>query len=122
MIRLREKDIEKLSIILQLPQYTIEKMAAMNLINDSLAVDMLMVYDWKKLKNTKKYTVKQILQAIMDEYQVSKTVLLVILSFLIPIVGFVLYFVKKSDEPEVAKNYLWAGLAGFILGTFMTCV
>ena len=47
MIRLREKDIEKLSIILQLPQYTIEKMAAMNLINDSLAVDMLMVYDWK---------------------------------------------------------------------------
>lgn len=73
MIRLREKDIEKLAIILQLPQYTIEKMAAMNLINDSLAVDMLMIYDWKKLKNTKKYTVKQILQAIMDEYQVSKT-------------------------------------------------
>lgn len=73
MIRLREKDIEKLSIILQLPQYTIEKMAAMNLINDSLAVDMLMVYDWKKLRSSKRYTVKQILQAIMDEYQVSKT-------------------------------------------------
>lgn len=73
MIRLREKDIEKLSIILELPQYAIEKMAAMNMINDALAVDMLVVYDWKKLKRDKKYTVKQILQALMDEYQVSKT-------------------------------------------------
>lgn len=45
MIRLREKDIEKLSIILELPQYAVEKMAAMNLIYDALAVDMLMVYD-----------------------------------------------------------------------------
>ena len=73
MIRLREKDIEKLSIILELPQYAVEKMAAMNLIYDALAVDLLMVYDWKKLKRSKKYTVKQILQALMDEYQVSKT-------------------------------------------------
>ncbi|MBE6305125.1 MAG: hypothetical protein E7082_04290 [Bacteroidales bacterium] len=58
---------------------------------------------------------------IMSEKSGSMNVLLVILSFLIPIVGFVLYFVKKSDEPEAAKNYLWAGLAGFILGTLMTC-
>lgn len=73
MIRLREKDIEKLSIILQLPQFAVEKMAAMNLINDALAVDMLVIYDWKRLKKNKKYTVKQILQALMDEYQVSRT-------------------------------------------------
>ena len=34
MIRLREKDIEKLSIILELPQYAVEKMAARNLMRD----------------------------------------------------------------------------------------
>lgn len=73
MIRLRDKDIEKLSTILQIPQYAVEKMAAMNLIHDPLAVDMLMVHDWHKLKRSRKYSVKQILKAIMDEYQVSKT-------------------------------------------------
>ena len=43
-------------------------------------------------------------------------IVLVILSFLIPIVGIVLYFVKKNEEPEAAQSYLWAGVAGFILG------
>lgn len=41
-------------------------------------------------------------------------VFIAILSFLIPIVGIVLYFVKKNDTLEVAKNYLYAGF-GFNL-------
>lgn len=49
-------------------------------------------------------------------------VLLVVLSFLFPIVGFVLYFVKKGNEPFTAKDYLWAGIAGFVLATLMTCI
>lgn len=41
---------------------------------------------------------------------------LLILSVLIPIVGYVLYFVKKDDDPEVAKNYLWGAIGGSIVG------
>lgn len=73
MIRLREKEIEKLSIILQLPQHNLEKVASMGLINEPVAIDMLVVYDWKKLKRDGKYTVKQIIQALMDEYQISRS-------------------------------------------------
>ena len=43
-------------------------------------------------------------------------ILLVILSFLIAIVGLVLFFVKKSEDAEAAQNYLYAGIAGFVLG------
>ena len=46
-------------------------------------------------------------------------VILVILSFLIPIVGIVLYFVKKNDEAEAAKSYLWAAVAGFVLALLL---
>ena len=44
---------------------------------------------------------------------------LLILSVLIPIVGFVLYFTKKNEEPDAAKNYLWSAVAGFIIGLFV---
>ena len=40
MIKLRNKDIEKLSTILQIPQYAIEKMAVMNLIHEAIAIDI----------------------------------------------------------------------------------
>lgn len=73
MIKLREKDLEKLSDILQIPYAATEKMSSMNLINDGLAIDLLIIHDWKTLKRSKKYSVKQILPAIMNEYQVSKS-------------------------------------------------
>lgn len=73
MIRLRDKDIEKLAIILDLPKFAIEKMAAMNLVHEGIAVDTLIAYDWKRLKKNKRYRVRQIIQALANEYQVSKT-------------------------------------------------
>lgn len=73
MIRLRQKEIDKLSIITQLPQHDIEKMLAMGLVNEPIAIDLLVVYDWKRLKKEKKYTVKQITQALMNEYDISRT-------------------------------------------------
>lgn len=41
--------------------------------------------------------------------------ILFFLSIFVPIVGFVLYFVKKEEEPISSKNYLWGGIAGFII-------
>ena len=52
MIKLREKDLEKLSDILQIPYAAIEKMSVMNLINDGLAIDLLIIHDWKTLKRS----------------------------------------------------------------------
>lgn len=44
---------------------------------------------------------------------------LAIISFLIPIVGVVLFFVKKNDDAEAAKSYLYAAIAGFVLGLIL---
>lgn len=40
----------------------------------------------------------------------------VVLSVLIPLIGYVLYFAKKEEQPDAAKNYLWAAIAGSIIG------
>lgn len=40
MIRLRNKEIEKLAALLQLPQFAVEKMASLGLINEAIAIDM----------------------------------------------------------------------------------
>ena len=42
--------------------------------------------------------------------------LVVILSVLIPLVGYILYFTKRDEQPDAAKGYLWAALAGSIIG------
>lgn len=38
-----------------------------------------------------------------------------IISFLIPIVGIILYFVKKNESPVYAKSCLTWGLIGFVV-------
>lgn len=45
--------------------------------------------------------------------------LLIILSVFLPIVGYVLYFVKRNEEPEVAKTYLWSAVAGSLIGVLL---
>lgn len=45
-----------------------------------------------------------------------------ILSFLIPIVGWVLFFVYREDRPDDAKHCSWAAWAGFILNIIMIAI
>ena len=45
-----------------------------------------------------------------------------ILSFLIPIVGLVLYFVKKGEYPNSAKAYLICAICGFCLGFIFSLI
>ena len=42
--------------------------------------------------------------------------LVVVLSVLVPLVGYILYFVKKDEQPDAAKGYLWAAIAGSVIG------
>lgn len=44
-----------------------------------------------------------------------------IFSFLIPIVGVIIYFVQKNKVVNAA-SYLWAALAGFVLGLILNFV
>ena len=44
---------------------------------------------------------------------------LAIVSFLIPIVGLILFFVKKKEMPNAAKTYLYCCIAGFVLGLIL---
>ncbi len=48
--------------------------------------------------------------------------LLVIVSVLIPLVGYILYFTKRKDEGEVANSYLWAAIGGSVVGVYVTCL
>lgn len=39
----------------------------------------------------------------------------IILSVLIPLVGYVLYFVKKEEQSDAAKNYLLPAIVGSVV-------
>lgn len=40
------------------------------------------------------------------------------LCFLVPIIGFVLFFVKKDSMPKCAKVYLICAIVGFVFGIY----
>ena len=44
------------------------------------------------------------------------SILLIILSFLVPIAGFILYYYEKKEHPNSAKWYLWFGIISWALG------
>ncbi len=41
---------------------------------------------------------------------------LAIISFLVPLIGFILFFAKQENNPDAAEVYLWSAIGGFILG------
>lgn len=73
MIRLRQKDIERLAIITDGSVDYLTKLVSMSLIDHSYAVDQLIKYSYKKLKSEKRYTPAQMIEALMREYGASKS-------------------------------------------------
>lgn len=71
--KLREKDIEKLSVILQYPTEMVKKLESMNMLDTMEARNLLILTDWKALKRARKYKTFQIIEALVNEYQVSKS-------------------------------------------------
>lgn len=41
---------------------------------------------------------------------------LAIISFLVPLIGIILFFAKQENQPEAAEVYLWSAIGGFIIG------
>lgn len=48
-------------------------------------------------------------------------VLALIMSFLLPIVGVILYFIKRKDVVD-PNNYLYAAIAGFVVGLILSAL
>lgn len=71
MIHLREKELEKLSAITQVPIRYIQQMGSMDLIDEPVAVDMLIRHDYLSLKRRGVYKTGQIIAAISNEYKIS---------------------------------------------------
>jgi hypothetical protein len=69
-IRLREKDVNKLSKITQIPYEILKQLELMNLLDVTNAQNLLIFSDIKKLKKSNLYMIKQIIEALVNEYQV----------------------------------------------------
>ena len=46
----------------------------------------------------------------------------IIISFLIPLIGFILYGANNKKNPNAAKKYLWWAIAGFVFGIVLNVV
>lgn len=44
---------------------------------------------------------------------------LLILSVLLPLIGYILFFAKKKDDEEAAAIYLWGAIAGSVIGVIL---
>lgn len=73
MIKLQEHEIQKLSSITELSPMQIQKLLAMGLIDESRALDALILYDFKRIKRRKQYKVGQIIEAVMEKYKVPRS-------------------------------------------------
>lgn len=71
--KLRDKDINKLSGVLQCSTEIIQKLESMNMLDTIEARNALILADWRVLKRDKKYRTFQIVEALANEYQVSKS-------------------------------------------------
>lgn len=72
MIQLQQKEIEKLAAITGTTPMQITKMLALDLLNQQRCLDGLLAYDWRRLKQRRKYKVSQIIEALMERYKVGK--------------------------------------------------
>lgn len=72
MITLRDKEINKLAAILKLPEDQLERLHSMRLLEEGKAIDILVKFEFTRLKRTGLYNVKQITEALMKEYDISR--------------------------------------------------
>ena len=73
MIKLTEPEIQKLSAITELSPMQVQKLLTMGLIDESRAMDVLILYDFKRIKRRKQYKVSQIIEAIIEKYKVPRS-------------------------------------------------
>lgn len=73
MKQLQDKELEKLSTISGVPVADLQNLHALGVLNPRTVIACLIKYDYKRIRSYRRYSVRQITAAIMQEYQVSKT-------------------------------------------------
>lgn len=72
MIKLEDREVEKLSAITGMDMIQTRKVIEMGIIDEYKVLDYLIKYDWRRLKQRGKYKVAQIIEALMERYKVQK--------------------------------------------------
>lgn len=72
MIRLKEQDFEKLAEITGISQFDLQKLYAMQLLHDSIVLDLLIKHDFKKLRYQDKFRPTHIIARLSEHYAVSE--------------------------------------------------
>ncbi|MDE6156844.1 MAG: hypothetical protein K2F78_01730 [Muribaculaceae bacterium] len=73
MKRLTEKDLQKFSTISGVSMIELLKLQGLGALDEKRIIDYLIRHDYKHIQRGGKYTHNQIREAIMLEYQISKT-------------------------------------------------
>ena len=73
MIKLNEAEIQKLASITELTPMQIQNLLTMGLIDESRALDALILYDFRRAKRRKQYKVGQIIEAVVEKYKVPRS-------------------------------------------------
>ena len=71
MKRIRDKALEKLSALTEVPLSELHKLHALGVFDSGAVFARLMAADFKRIRKCKRYTVRQIVTAIANEYQVA---------------------------------------------------
>lgn len=45
--------------------------------------------------------------------------ILIIISILLPIVGYILYFTTRGEDEDTACSYLWSAIGGSVVGLLL---
>jgi hypothetical protein len=72
MIRLNDGEVAKLAIITHIPLAKVKHMLRLGIINESKALHALIVADCRLHYNSGKYRKRDIIEALVKEYRVSK--------------------------------------------------
>ncbi len=51
--------------------------------------------------------------------QSSAKLVVIILSVILPIIGYIAYFAERDEDPEAAQSYLYSAIAGSALGILL---
>ena len=73
MIALRPKELAKLSTITNIPQESLQLLHSLHVLEESMVIDLLVKFEYTKIKKTQKYKSKHIIAALSKEYQITES-------------------------------------------------
>jgi hypothetical protein len=73
MIHLQEKEIIKIAEIAELQPSDIQRLIALDLLDEHAVFDKLIRYDYKRVSRTKAYTNEQVITFLTNKYRMSKS-------------------------------------------------